>query len=598
MALMILGIIKNTNMKCLSLVGLASFSIVLLLLETWRPYFFLTDDNLSAYLPVATEMSCALWSGEWPLFNRSLYGGSWNIISDPAVTVFLSPWLILFSRAATMGNYGLAIVDIVSSLNITITALSFCVLAMSLRKTFLLVIPDWFVVVLSLSYTFTPFSLLIHSSWLGFLNVQASFCIMILAITVEKGRTGILLNVCAMAWATFGGHPHGLLVGSALAGVAAAVVSWSTRSWEPLRRLLLAGLIFSIVVIAVLAPSIAEFSSSPRATGVADKVGRIPIWQLLISFIFGPLSIALIPDGIKMHGPTDSMYNLAVAFSLMNPLIVLSILKVLHQRTPLHFIQAAMAVIAILSFVLVSRPDWVSAVIRSIPLYRSLQWPFRETWVPVAAFHVWLLFGYGTLRRVEVASGISIGVFLTVWLRVGSPAPSLYPLTFDRELIFSGRAKAYWTDILAGQARPLHVVSVPPKLLATRRSGIPWPLLAGYNYPSMFGPISMSGYTYSVSPTRDPSDRPRPYFFAGAYRPEEARRVAVSHPGAWLSELVGVNPVRWTLDDTRTTRTFEWSYESETITLVRTEPSSLKAALESQSSPSARKHNDIFPLDR
>jgi hypothetical protein len=61
-----------------------------LLLQLWRPFFFLTCDTLSGTLPVSTEAYRRLWEGRSPFYNPYLFGG-FNLLDDLGSFTLWSP---------------------------------------------------------------------------------------------------------------------------------------------------------------------------------------------------------------------------------------------------------------------------------------------------------------------------------------------------------------------------------------------------------------------------------------------------------------------------------------------------------------------------
>src|SRR5947207_1585752 len=62
---------------------------ILILLQCWRSHYFLTDDNLSFYLPHEVEIGRHLKAGENFFRTDYLFGGGYSLIKDP---LFLSFW--------------------------------------------------------------------------------------------------------------------------------------------------------------------------------------------------------------------------------------------------------------------------------------------------------------------------------------------------------------------------------------------------------------------------------------------------------------------------------------------------------------------------
>ena len=74
-------------------------------LQIWRPYFFLTDDNLVQYLPPMVEMGRNLQAGKPIFVSAYLFGGNYDWSSDASAFAFLSPLLPLLSPVARSPYY-------------------------------------------------------------------------------------------------------------------------------------------------------------------------------------------------------------------------------------------------------------------------------------------------------------------------------------------------------------------------------------------------------------------------------------------------------------------------------------------------------------
>jgi hypothetical protein len=62
--------------------NLLASALIFLGLEFWRPYFFLTDDNLDGGLPFFTEVGRHLLAERSPFYSDYLFGGHYNLLRD------------------------------------------------------------------------------------------------------------------------------------------------------------------------------------------------------------------------------------------------------------------------------------------------------------------------------------------------------------------------------------------------------------------------------------------------------------------------------------------------------------------------------------
>ncbi len=536
-----------------------------LLLEIWRPYFYLTDDNLSGFLPGITEFCQKLWSGQWPFINDHVWGGGYNLLADPSGLSVFSPWILLFSWVALTPFY-YALADLVSLCNSLAIACSFCWSAVWLRRHFQLVTPTWLIIALSLSYTFTPYNFILGSSWIGFLNGQASFPLIVVGFFCRSHGRAIALQAGALLYALFGGHAHTFVVLCLFSGFASLAISIGQRDARPALRLIGAGVLAGLVTLPFLLPALGGFQDSPRAAGLAIEeasASRIPLFPLALSWVFGPAA-ALFIGGIRMHG-ADPVFNLTIAFSLAN----LPMLAALLFVRRFNAITVSLLLCFALSALFVMRPFWLASLISHLPLLKSLQWPFREIWIMHVASHLFLVVAYREVApKVQkstwaVATAVFAGVFLNT-------SPTFYLFDLDRTLVLSGSAQKYWQRLVSENGLPPHViVSIDPRFVLRGRDEIPFTLLGTYSFGSLFGFVTEAGYTFTVSVSKD-SAGPRPYFFAGAFTPADAREAMKAHPNAWLVELTGLRPATWTITSAGRERRFVLNPETDTASEITT----------------------------
>lgn len=540
-----------------------------LALQMWRPYFYLTDDNLSGYLPGVVEFSRKLWSGQWPFISDHVYGGAFNLLADPGGLSLFSPWLLLFSWVA-LTPYYFALVDIVSLCNSLAIACSFGWSALWLRRHFRLAAPDWLVVALSLSYTFTPYNMIVGSSWIGFLNAQAAFPLILVGLFHPSTARGIALQVAGLFYSLFGGHAHTFVILCIFAGLVAIFVSAGARDVRPALRLIAAGMLLGLITLPLLLPSFAGFQDSPRAAGVsieAASASRIPFVPLALTYMLGPVC-GRFWGGLLVHG-ADPVFNLSLAFAFAN-LGILASLVLVRRLSVLSWAMVACFAAAAL---MVTRPVWLAGLIANVPLIRSLQWPFRELWLMHFAAHTFLLLNYRAVKPLALfcVGAASTVIFALVFL---NRPPTFYLFELDRKLIFSGEADRYWSKLIAENGAPPRViVGLHPVYISMARNYVPFTLLGTYNYGSLFDFVSLSGYTFtSAINDREEADKPRPYWFPGAYTPDDAMALWKDDPTVWRIDLTGLKPAEWTISYGEVSRRFRLVEDTGQVIELAPEP--------------------------
>lgn len=513
-----------------------------LALQLWRPCFFLTDDTLSGWLPVAVEAYRRMWEGRSPLINDYLFGGNFHLLLDPGTFSLWSPWSLLASILAKTRWYYL-LADVVGTLDLVTIAGAFCWAGLRLKQHLGLPISRGVLVLASLSYAFTPFNFIVGASWIGFLNAPAAFPVIFAALFETSFRRGILLVTGALLYALMGGHTHpfmALLVFSSLLVVGVSMVQ---RHARPMAIWAVGGVLALGCILPLLWPALQGFGESGRSGGLTlarASASKLEMGSLWSSFLFGPGSFAFL-KGIRID-LSDPVYNLAIAFSLTNiPLVYLLLSR--RRWTALEGLAAGGALVAAVCIV---RPVWLGEILLRLPLLRSLRWPFREVSVLLFFTHLLFLLRYrGWPQRLPglLLGAITGGTFALTFLCV---APTFWLFEVDRRLIMSGAADRFWSEVKAAhEPGPLHIVpAVPPRVMMAARPEVPFTLLGGYNHASLFRVVSPGGY----SPTPPPTGRwvgdmgVVPYFWGGVFDDAAADAIANRHPAYHRLSLRGLSP--------------------------------------------------------
>jgi hypothetical protein len=223
---------------------------------------------------------------------------------------------------------------------------------------------------------------------------------------------------------------------------------------------------------------------------------------------------------------------------------------------------------------MVARPVWLAELIVQIPLVKSLQWPFRELWLMHFAAHTFLLLNYRAVKPLALKFLVAASVvfFALVFL---NRAPTFYLFDLDRRLVFSGEADRYWSKLIRENGAPPRVlVGIHPVYINLARDYVPFTLLGTYNFGSLFGFISQSGYTFTVAVNdRDDADKPRPYWFPGAYTPADAQALWQDDPTVWRIDLTGLRPAEWTISYGERRRRFQLIEETGNVIELGVAPS-------------------------
>ena len=520
-----------------------------LLLQCWRPFFFLTDDAIADWLPAAVEAYRRLWEGHWPFYNPYVLGGV-NVLADAGSFTLLSPWGLLGSFLAKTPYY-FALADVLGTLNLVTLAGAFCWSACRLRRQFDLAIPTAAIILVSLSYAFTPFNLIVNASWVGFFSAPTALPVIFAAAFEPRWRRALALQTGALLYAMFGGHMHPftvlILVAGALITAAAAV----QRRWQPVFVLATAGALTLVIASPLLIPALVGFGQDRRSAGLAVEWAsyqRVPLVPLAASFVLG--SASPFPQDPNIIDSPDPLYNLSIAFALVN-LPLLAALACRRRWSRLELCLLGGMLCTVLSIV---RPPWLGGLYTHLPLLRSLRWPFREIATLHFFSHTLFLFVFqpvlASVRRIValVCAGVGLLAYAAIFL---CPAPTFWLFKPDRQLLTSGEADRYWDGLKSsGGLRPgiPFLVEADPAILGPRRPAVPFVVLGGFNHASLFRVRNLSGFTNSPSASMIAFARKigaAPYFWGGVYSHGAAMRTVAAVPGTQRIVLTSIAPTCW-----------------------------------------------------
>lgn len=510
-----------------------------LALQLWRPLYHLTDDNLSGWWPITMQFYQRLWAGMWPFVNDSQFSGGYDLLKDATSFSVVSPYIALCSVLVNT-RFATWIPDLVSTLNLITIAGAFCWSALALRDSLALKITNGWIILLSLSFAFTPFNLEVGASWIGFLNAQASAAVLVAALFLPSTGKAIPLIAGALLYALFGGHMHPTLYLGLFAGIFTLLVAWALGSWQPILRYAAGGALALLLALPMLAPTLGGFSSGSRsvAMSVAQASSlNIPPLPLLASFLLGPVSVSLV-EPVPLHPSSDPLFHCALVFALINlPLVVLLV----RHRQWSRLEGSICAVIALLGLFIV-RPDWLGQTLAHVPLYRSLRWPFREVGLLQFFTHflLLLLLGPATWKWARPSAIVGAAMFGLVFLNA---PPTFQPFALDRKLILSGETHRFWEQVKNDYGRPLKIVvsGNPDDFYSSRNPAVPFSILGSYNYASIDGLVNVSGYT-PTPPASAHLDHVSPFFFSGIFGHREAIYLQQRDPTLLRVSLLRIDP--------------------------------------------------------
>lgn len=571
-------------------------------LQLLRPYYFLTDDNLTGFMPVMEEVLRRIWLGQNIFENPYLFGGG-NFFKDPGSLGILNPVVLPVLFFPEQVRH-LLMVEWVALVSFVLGSWAFVQMAKSLSRIYGL--PDfpgaW--IFLSLSWNFGLFSLAVGSSWLGFLGSQAAVPLLFWGMVERNARRSLLLLLVGAGYGLFCGHMHPFLMSALFFSLMVVPLALMEKRWGLLLRW---GITYS-VYLALLSPwlyfSLQEVGASVRQEELAldgAKSLSYPLILQMASLIAGPIFSF---DGLGAeYFRLSKAYMTSIAFTSSGILFGLLLFRnslrwkkacwffvffsVFIFFSPKHvmfpylpFIAAALFGLTALLLkegittlekvcllfvpvliVLLDRPDWLTSVISQIPVYRFLRWPVREVILMTFLFHVILLFNWQSFTARMRKFSMVAGVLMMAGFIAAHGNPSFSLMEIDRRLIISGEAAQWWKKIKSesGDAGPWIAV-VDVKTLMQMDYRVPFTLTGSYNYPSFFEIRSLTGYCGNWIDMSKNWSGEKPYHWAGIFGPEEGARLRARNPelcyveikelGPDYAEVVAISPKtgqKWTI---------------------------------------------------
>jgi hypothetical protein len=497
---------------------------VFLLLQLWRPFFFLTDDSLSLFFPVLAECGRKLAAGQAFWISDCLFGGGYNLAAD---SMFLGLWhpLTLALSLLAPTKAGFAVIDSICLINLLLSATGMVLLLEKLRHHGLADLKGGRAVFVALSYTFSMYVLLLGGSGFWYLFNVAALPWMVLALYTSRGR-GVLILALAFFHAGIGGYPSCTLYSGLLLGIITVWKSVHEHSPGPVFRVLAGGSIAALAVVPLMWPSLSGLSESTRGGAIPVDIASehaMPVTVLLVS-AFGSFT-AMLAGPFELFGVKGHAY--ALASSAAAWLAVTACFTRRRMKSWDWLLLGCGALVALL----ISRPHWLGELIFHIPVLQSLRWPHKEIFLFVFLLHLWIARGSRLHDRwLRLAAIVGTVIFLLPLIQLGPPSLAIPGL--NRDLVLSGRAGTYW-EKAGGLLKPgERIACVMPDGLTgdvLAYSAAP-SVLAGFaNYPALYNIKSWSGYSATV-PQAIFMREPRAVTVHGVYSESDLPRL-LEQPG-------------------------------------------------------------------
>jgi len=525
--------------------ALGATILVFIALELWRPCYFLTDDNLSYWFPLYTEMGRRLQAGHSPFYSDYLFGGGYCYLRDLNVLrwhpFILGPALLADSFAKFW------LLDIQAFLLLVLTTVGFLLLACRLRDEFSLKISGVYLIFYTLSFVFSAYALEVGPSWIDFLAIQSTLPWLALGILERRLLPGLLLVAFFTVHELLSSYAP-LVISSAffLTVFAVGAALWR-RSVQPLFGWCMGNALAILCLFPFLLSIMDGMGHSVRLLGLPKSdltMFSIPARTFTFSFFLGnwsePVAIWQGDKMLKTVGfPfTGSILACAAAWCIF---------PAICHRGRWRILEATCLGIVVLLFVFIVRPNWLETILYQLPFFRSMRWPFRESVVFLFFFHVLLVLRFPEklprVRAAVAALGFILFIAPLPFIRV----PSFNPLALDRELLFSGKAQRYWSR-LKTQLKPTDkiIAAIDWPYWQANSSDIPYTLLGTANFPAYFQVRSASAYAPTAPIDQIPLKTIPRYWF-GAFHEDQIPAVLAEQPGLKILRIVSTHPLKLTI---------------------------------------------------
>lgn len=484
-------VIKEKGVAATVLVALA----LLVLLQFWRPLFFLTDDSFNLAFPVWVSIGQRILSGENPFISPYLFGGNYPLYLDSQMIPLWHPAILSLSLLANTGlrNY---IVDIYACANVLLAAAGFRWLLTHLKNAGLSHLSSPYAVFVSISYSFSMYALLLGSSGVWYLANLAALPWLVGALWETRNKIFWLIVVAASFHNAVGGYPSCFIYSMPLVG---AILIWKTFKEKNLKlffsyssAVLLAGFLSCPFIL----PAFLNLTESTRAQPIPIVIAsefQMPFSVILSSLLVGSGSILF--GVFELFGKQIHAYGLVSFLACWLSLIAFIRKKENWGKWDL-FLLSFLAIY----MTLVARPEWLGNLIYHIPIFSSFRWPHKEIFIIVFILHLWAARGTDlkdSARNLLVFAGALI--FLASLTLGGSP--SLNEETEGKKLLLNGQADQYWKNLSKQLPEGYQIVPIISDTYFeknTTASRPPLILTGAANFPAMFKVKSWSGYSLTM----------------------------------------------------------------------------------------------------
>lgn len=518
---------------------------IFLLLELWRPCYFLTDDNLSSLLPMFTEMGRHLRAGQSPFVSHYLFGGNYDLSRDVGVLYWHPFYLLPAMLADTPLRFW--ILDAVALLFLLLATAGFTILARTLRDEYAPALRDIYLVFYTLSFVFSTYILMTAPSWVNFLGNLSALPWLTLGILDRKVTRGTLLVAIFTIHQLVGAYAQLTLSNVLCLTLFSAGVAICRGSPRPFFNWMAGNLIGLLVLAPFMLHILDGFAMAHRIQGLSLKERSeyfIPVVTFPFSFFLGNWTEPIVrllgdPSFERLKFPYPSVLLACAASWCVVPAFFAA-----KRWRPMEIICFGMA---ILLAIFIMRPPAITAAMYHIPFLKSMRWPFRESMQFLFFVHLFII-----LRPVERYLRWQPAIVLASLAAFALPLPWVRPPTFnalalDRQLVLSGTAERFW-DTVKNQLRPGDEIAtiIDWDYWQKNSLDIPYSALGTANFSAFLKVVCVSGYSTTIPLDQYPI-KTIPHYWFGAFRPDQVDELLAEKPNLRLVRIKNTHPLTITM---------------------------------------------------
>jgi hypothetical protein len=477
--------------------------LILLGLEFWRPYFFLTDDNLTCGLPSLNEIGWNLAHGKSPFVSQYIFNGNYNKLRDVSYLNWHPIYMICSLLANFPAPFKFCSIDAASWALFLLATAGFTVLAIYLRKEYGVAATNAQIVLLSTSFTWSMFALAVSPSWLGYTGSLSALPWLALGAFQKKIWPGVLITAGAFAHEILAGHPEPLVISALLLTLVAAGICVSRRSVMPMVAWIAGHVLAVVILLPILIPAVDGYLHTARSAGVSftELASRnTPVFSLIVGYFLGPWAHALGNPPTSFSGPIFYLSGLAGCMASW------CLIPAVLRRLRWDAVQIACVFAIVGAILLIASPLVMDRLLVHVPVMKSMKWPFRHTLEFLFLLHLLMLLRAQPPAPWEkgVAAG-SIVLFVSGLLPWWTPPPTFNATSADRILILNGIGEVYWSQVAPLLDPTAPVLSSVSTAAIAEHLATPLVLIDAKNYGSLFRVKNFYGYSHTAPEDQIPN---------------------------------------------------------------------------------------------